>query len=111
MTQVAAFLVEMEEYIAEARSQVALYQEIDLHALDARIGTMCDMVMELSGDERMQYEERLQKMLAALNDLGNEMKEKMGAPEDLQVHKRASVAYKTADSRDNFGFRKNEDEK
>lgn len=107
MTAVAPFFSEMEQYIADSRATVAAGKELELAGLDDKIDALCNRILELSQDERMLYESRLQELLGSLNALGNEMRAQ-GDVKEIPQHRKASVAYQTADSRDNFGKRDKE---
>lgn len=109
MTQVAPFFSKMENYIQGIRNDIVAGKNVEMVALDENIGHLCDMVMKLSEEERMMYEERLHQLLESLNMLGRELKDHFGEGDSIAAHRNATVAYKTADSRDNFGKRE-EDE-
>lgn len=106
--QVGPFFKEMETYISESRIAVASGKEIDLHGLNVKIEELCNMILNLSPDDQRLYEDRLQELLSSLNSLGLEMKAQFEVM-DFAAHRQANVAYKTADSRDNFGKRDDED--
>ena len=110
MSHVGPFFQEMEEYISESRIAVASGREIDLHGLNLKIESLCNMILDLSPDDQRLYEERLQDLLTNLNTLGVEMKAQFETL-DLLTHRQANIAYKTADSRDNFGKRGDDGEK
>jgi hypothetical protein len=110
MTLLAPFFTEMEHFIDSSRKAVAAGEELSLAGLDERIDALCERVLALSQEERLIYESRLQELLLGLNALGLDMKANMGLPNDIPQHRTASVAYKTADSRDNFGARAPEEE-
>ena len=110
MTQVELFFSEMENYIAESRKVVAQSRELDMRGLDEKIEALCNMILELDKDGQAQYEDRLRNLLGNLNELGNEMRAQVEGIKDIPQHRAASVAYKTADSRDNFGHRPKTDE-
>lgn len=110
MSQVAPFFSEMEKYISDSRSAVAAGKEFELTGLDEKIDKLCALILDLSDEERMMYENRLQDLLASLNALGLEMKEQVEGVKNIPQHRNANVAYRTADSRDNFGKR-DEDKK
>jgi len=105
MNDIAPFFTEMEDYIRICRETIAVCEDVQLTGLDDRIDRLCNLVLALSPDERLQYEERLQTLLADLNSLGEEMRAQYVGVTELPKHRNASVAYKTADSRDNFGKR------
>jgi hypothetical protein len=110
MTQLAGFFTEMEKYIADSRKTLAEGKDLSLDGMDKRIAELCDKVWELMPEQRTLYEDRLRTLLENLNALGLEMKAQMEGIKDIPQHRRANVAYKTADSRDNFG-RRDEDKK
>lgn len=109
MTQVGPFFAEMEQYISDSRAAVAEGKEFELTALDEKIGRLCDMVLALSPEEQSLYEGRLEELLGGLNALGLELKSQHEDTKNIPMHRQANVAYRTADSRDNFGIR-DEDE-
>lgn len=105
MTQVAPFFAEMESYIATSRQKIAAGKDIELKGLDEKIEALCNLIISLSPEEQNLYQGRLEDLLGDLNSLGNELKTQMDGFKDLPTHRHANVAYKTADSRDNFGKR------
>lgn len=109
MSQVAPFFSEMEHYISESRAAIANGQEVELLGLDEKINRLCEMVEGLSKEEQMMYEDRLQALLEELNALGLDLKAQHESIRNIPLHRNANVAYKTADSRDNFGIRKDEE--
>lgn len=110
MNQIAPFFAQLEDYIRNSRVGIAMGEDLDLTGLDQKIGALCDMVFELSKEEQAMYEKRLQDLLSGLNELGLELKTQMETIKELPKHKNASVAYKTADARDNFGKHSKKDE-
>lgn len=108
MTTIPAFFSEMERYIADSRKAVAEARDFELVGLDNNIDALCNMILALSQEERLLYETDLQNLLGNLNTLGNEMRDQFGAVQEIPQHRKASVAYQTADSRDNFGNREEE---
>ncbi len=104
---VGSFFSNMEEYIASSRAAVAAGDDLDMAGLDNAIETLCDMIQTMPAGDQQLYEPRLQDLLMSLNALGQEMKAQAGL-QDIPKHRNASVAYKTADSRDNFGKRDDE---
>ncbi len=109
MTTVPAFFTEMERYIEGSRKAVAEAKDFDLTGLDGKIDALCNMILELSQEERILYEVDLQNLLGNLNALGNEMRDQFSNVQEIPQHRKASIAYQTADSRDNFGNRDEEE--
>lgn len=102
MNPVEPFFTEMQDFIQESRDKLAAGKDIDMLGLDIKVEALCNMVLDLPQPDRVRYEPKLQHLLEGLNALGNELRDKMGG---VSEHKRAHAAYKTADSRDNFGNR------
>ena len=94
--------LELEAYLHKSREQLAKGEDFSLEGLDKKITRLCDCVAALPGqDERLSYAEKLRKLLAELNALGKEIFHQN--TKELPRHQSANVAYKKADSRDNFG--------
>lgn len=109
--QVGPFFNDMEKFISDSRAHIAAGQDVDMAGLDSNIEKLCNMILALSDEEQRLYEDRMRDMLVSLNELGIELKAQMeGDVRDIPMHRAASVAYKTADSRDNFGIRKEDEE-
>jgi len=108
MTQIAPFFSEMEDYIHDSRIKLSRGEDFDMAGLDAKIESLCDRVLDMPEKERLMYEDRLKQLLDGLNTLGLELRDKIEGIKELPTHKRAHAAYKTADSRDNFGKRDDE---
>lgn len=102
MNPIEPFFSEMEDYIQDSRDKLASGRDIDMLGLDIKVEALCNMVLDMPQPDRVRYEPKLQHLLEGLNALGEELREKMGG---VSEHKRAHAAYKTADSRDNFGQR------
>lgn len=99
-------------FIAESRALLKQGAMMELAGLDGRIQILCDEVMRLSGDDRRLYGERLSELLADLTALGEEMAQERQSMANEIRHlaqmKKASVAYRTGDSRDGFGPKEDE---
>ena len=100
----ATLFAELEEYVASSRAQVEAGADVDLAGLDANIEKLCNLVLSMSPDDQQLYAPRLEDLLHGLNALGLALKAQHDITQ-LPMHRNASVAYKTADSRDNFGRR------
>jgi len=104
---------DIAQFIAESNAIIERGAFMELAGLDDQVRTLCDMVLQLSQAERLRYADRLQYLLGELKKLGESMtaerdrvgNEMRGVPE----HKKASVAYRVADSRDGFGARDDEE--
>jgi hypothetical protein len=108
MSKITPFFAEMENYISNCRRDIASGKDVDMQGMEIKIEALCNMVWEQSEVERLVYEPRLRSLLENLNELGKDLKEQIDGTRDIPQHRAASVAYKTADSRDNFGKRDGE---
>jgi hypothetical protein len=99
-------------FIEEGNKLLATGQSMELSGLEEQIDMLCGAVMDLPEVERVQYQERLTDLLNELTKLGKGLIEHhRDIVEELQSlpsQKKANIAYKTADSRDNFGKRDGE---
>ena len=78
---------------------------VDMGGMEQQVASLCDAVAELPKPDQVQYIGKLTTILESLNSLGTRLKEQLAEPAELPKLRSASVAYKTADSRDNFGKR------
>jgi hypothetical protein len=76
---------------------------VEMAGLDKQVQKLCAQVMELSEEDKIKYAGSLQWLLNELNVLGKELTIKREAIANeiryLSSHKKASVAYKTADAK------------
>lgn len=104
---------DVEQFIAENRAILARGEFVELEGLDGEVKRLCESILQLSQDERVAHSEKLQSLLNELNALANELaaqRDKIsGEIHALSQHRQAHVAYKKADSTDEFGS-KNKDE-
>lgn len=86
---------------------------MELAGLDDQIRTLCEEVLSLSEEQRVQYADRLQTLLVGLQALGNDMvqmRDKMAQDiRGLSSHQKANVAYRTAETSDRSGAKKPQD--
>jgi hypothetical protein len=98
---------DIENYIAQSMAFLAQGQIMELNGLDQQVHALCLEVVRLSDDERELHAERMQAMVASLSRLAEALQTQkdLVATELNQSHvaRKASIAYKQADSRDNFG--------
>jgi hypothetical protein len=106
--------LEVEQFIAEGRALLDQGALMELAGLDEQVRILCDRVLQLSQEERLVYADKLQKLLGDLTALGETMAQKRDLIAEeirgLSHHKKASTAYRVADSRDDFGERDEGDE-
>ena len=79
---------------------------VQLAGLDDHVRTLCESLIMLSQEERIQHAERLQQLLWGLNDLEESMMQYRDAMAQeirgLSAHQKANVAYRTVESIDEF---------
>lgn len=97
-------------FIEESRAMIREGAMMDVEGLDRKVKELCDMVLTLSQQERLQYADKLQTLLGDMGQLGEEMsqlRDRMGDEiRSLSKAKKAAVAYNVADSRDGYGKKK-----
>jgi Mg2+ and Co2+ transporter CorA len=102
-----ALLDRIGVFVAESREMVKSGAMMDIEDLEKKVSELCDMVLSLSQADRLRYADKLQLLLADIGKLGEEMttlKDAMGDEiKSLSNVKKASVAYRVADSRDGYG--------
>jgi hypothetical protein len=113
MTEKAETLFkEIAQFVADSRHLLGEGATIELAGLDVRVRDLCEKVLTLSEEDRARYTHLLDGLLAELKQLGDDLKLQQEAVVNeiryLSSHKKANIAYKTADATD--GFKKNEDE-
>jgi len=105
---------DIAQFIAASRALIDQGAYMALSGLDDQVQALCQEVLQLSQAERLRYADRLQFLLAELQSLGETMalqRDRVGDEiREIPQHKKASVAYRTADSRDDFGKRDEEPE-
>ena len=96
-------LLDIQKFMDDSKSVLASGNNIDLAGLDNQIKNLCAMVDSLSSSEREKYEQPLNELLSQLTILGNDLTVQKEALEHemryLSSHKKANVAYKTADAK------------
>ena len=103
----------IEEFVTQSRELVSHGAMLEIEGLEARIESLCEMVLGLSQEDRLRYADKLQVLLADIGKLGEEMMALRDAMGDeirsLTSVKKASVAYRVADASDSYGKRKNDE--
>jgi hypothetical protein len=103
----------IEEFVTQSRELVSHGAMLEIEGLEARIESLCEMVLGLSQEDRLRYADKLQVLLADIGKLGEEMmalRDVMGDEiRSLTSVKKASVAYRVADASDSYGKRKDDE--
>lgn len=76
----------------------------EMKGLDAKVASLCSEALELSGEQRKQYADKLQQVLQALHEL---QKKLIAARDDVgqqistsTVHRKANIAYQKTENSD-----------
>lgn len=87
---------------------------IDLSGMEREVEELCKAVLALPVQERENYAAGLEKLYRSLADFGDDLTkardEIRRQIQTISSHRKANVAYKTADSRDEFGAHPNDKE-
>jgi|GEM_PF-1725646 len=94
------------KFMANNRSLLSKGAEVEIAGLDLQIQQLCAQVLELSAEESAKYADLLQTLFDDLTELGKDLEAGREALAHeiryLSSHKKANVAYKTADATDGF---------
>ncbi len=109
-----ALLARITQFVTESRELVRTGAVLEIDGLESRIDELCSMVLSFSQEERLHYADKLQYLLTDISKLGEEMMVLRDAMGDeiraLSSTKKATMAYKIADSRDDFGKRDSDED-
>ncbi len=105
MSDLETLFIEAETIIIDSSAKLRIAEDFELAGLEQKIETLCNRVMLESPELQQTLVPRLTTILENLTMLGTGLKQAMGDVPAIPVHKAANVAYKVADSRDNFGKR------
>ena len=105
-------LDEVAAFIAESRALIDKGAFLELDGLDEQVKQLCDMVMGLSKEQRMQCADKMEVLVQELNALAAELTVQREAVASeirgLGEHRKAHVAYSAADATDAFGKKKDD---
>ncbi len=91
------------KFIADSKNLLEKGGAVELAGLDKQVHNLCNQILELSSEDRIKYADSLQILLNELNILGQDLTTQREALANeiryLSSHKKASVAYKTADAK------------
>ena len=106
MSTTEALFDKIAAFIAESRELLEAGKMLELAGLDDHVHSLCEAVLQLSQDERLQYAGRLQHLLGELKTLGESMVEKRDAMAEeirhMSHHKKASTAYRIVEASDAY---------
>jgi hypothetical protein len=92
-----ALFQKVAQYIEESNALIAKGAYVQLNGLDAKVSELCEAVLTLSGEQREEYADRLQQLVAALQILRENMDNSRDAVNQemhgLNTHKKANKAY------------------
>lgn len=94
---------DVAKFVKNSRALLSEGADLELGGLDIQVQNLCAMVLQLSPEERNKHAGLLQELLCELKILGDDLlirKEALAHEiRYLSSHKKASVAYKTADAK------------
>lgn len=97
-------LEEVSAFIKNSRRLLENGELAQLAGMDDQMRELCDGILRLSVEERAQYAERLQSLFQDLEQLSHVIQNMRDATvkeaSQLSHHKKAHVAYRTAESSD-----------
>jgi hypothetical protein len=92
-----ALFSRLEAFVLESRACLAVDDVPDLDDLDNHVNTLCEFILRLSQHERLVHADRLQRLLADIQLLGENMIKKrdlIGVEiSDISKRKKANIAY------------------
>lgn len=102
------------EFIAQSQMLLREGAIVELSGLDEKVAKLCKEALALSDDDRTKYADLLSELLNSLTVLGEDMRRQQEAIVNeirfLGSHKKANVAYKSADATDGFAAHIKEEE-
>lgn len=91
------------KFISNSRNLLEQDAMVEMAGLDNQVQELCEKILNLSGEEQTKYADSLQHLLNELTLLGNDLTSKReeiaSEMRDISNHKKANVAYKTADAK------------
>ena len=107
-----ALFNDIQAFINESKRLLSQGSILQLEGhLDSRVQQLCDQVLALSETERKQYASKLELLMKELQQLGDALTEERdgvsSTMKNISSHRKANVAYRTADATDGFGKKDN----
>jgi hypothetical protein len=101
------------KFVQDSKTLIAKGAMVEMAGLDKQVHSLCEQILQLSQEDRLKYADMLQDLLTQLKILGEDLVRQREALAHeiryLSSHKKASVAYKTADSKAELVSEKIED--
>ncbi|MFW0777048.1 MAG: hypothetical protein ACN2B6_04950 [Rickettsiales bacterium] len=102
-----ALFNDISKFISDSRELLKRGAVMELSGLDDNVKELCEEVMRLSQDDRLQHADRLQELFAELKLLGEELSSQRDSLADdirgASDHKKATAAYRSAPAGDGSG--------
>jgi hypothetical protein len=99
-----ALFSEISRFIDESNAALKEGAFVQMAGFDDQVRTLCEQVLLLSEQQRVEYADKLQQLLAALQTLGETMvamRDEIGSELNaLSSHKKANVAYSKVENSD-----------
>jgi hypothetical protein len=97
----------ISSFIKESHDLVNRGAVMELAGLDENVRRLCEQVLNMTQDDRIRYADKLQQLLGELRQLGEILVQQRDAVSSefsgATQHRKASVAYNTADATDGYG--------
>lgn len=91
------------QFVADSKVLIDKGAMVEMAGMDKQVQMLCEKVMELSGEDRIKYADSLKGLMNELSILGKDLTIQRESLANeiryLSSHKKASVAYKTADAK------------
>lgn len=91
------------KFVEDSKTLLASGAAVEMAGLDKQVQSLCTQILGLSQNDRLKYADSLQFLLNELKSLGEDLVTQRDALAHeiryLSSHKKASVAYKTADAK------------
>ena len=91
------------KFVEDNRELLEKGHNVEMAGLDKQVANLCESVLKLSDEERLEYADSFQELLHELTKLGEDLNNRKDAIANeiryLSSHKKASVAYKVADAK------------
>jgi len=95
-----ALFSDISKFISDSRDLLKRGAIMELSGLDENVKNLCEEIMRLSQDDRLQHADRLQELFAELKSLGEELASQRDSLSDdirgASDHKKATAAYRSA---------------
>lgn len=93
----------VSKFVEDSRNLIANGSSIEMAGIDRQVQSLCSHILQLSVEEREKYADLLQTLLTELQALSEDLiKQREAMVHEIRYlssHKKANIAYKTADGK------------